>query len=293
MTVNITKNALNSQIGSNASNTESTRHALSKLSSGISLPDAETDTISKSYSTPDSSNVSQKAVTKVESLDSNLDQVSSMQKEVSTLDTVQTALDDVSSNLWEIGKQLTAAQEAGSKYSAQEPTPANEVEVTDVSVDTSQFDAERKEMQAVTDKYLEGIDHTGSELIDFIENFREAYALDLSISTDNLGQTDNNNSLSSLKGDIALDSAEASEILAKAQNEVASLQVSTEMHRSNLLNDIGNEIANFANQIERPEIDKELDESIQEVSEILLNNPESLSTISQISTTQAASLLLS
>ena len=293
MTVNITKNALNSQIGSNAASSESTRHALSKLSSGISLPEAEPDTISKSYSTTDSSNVSEKAAAKVESLDSNLDRVSSMQKEVSTLDTVQTALDNVSSNLWEIGKQLTTAQEAGSKYNVQEPTPANEVEVVDVPVDTSQFDAEREEMQAVTDKYLEGIDHTGFELIDFIESFRENYALDLSISTDNLGQTDNNNSLSSLKGDIALGSTEASEILAKAQNEVASLQVSTEMHRSNLLNDIGNEIANFANQIERPEVDKELEESIQEVSEILLNNPESISAVSQVSTTQAASLLLS
>lgn len=293
MTVNITKNALNSQIGSNAASSESTRHALSKLSSGISLPEAEPDTISKSYSTTDSSDVSEKAAAKVESLESNLDQVSLMQKEVSTLDTVQTALDDVSNNLWEIGKQLTIAQETGSKNNAQEPTPAKEVEVADASVDTSQFDAEREKMQAVTDKYLEGIDHTGSELIDFIENFRKNYALDLSISTDNLGQTDNNNSLSSLKGDIALGSTEASEILAKAQNEVASLQVSTEMHRSNLLNDIGNEIANFANQIERPEVDKELEESIREVSEILTNNPESISAVSQVSTTQAASLLLS
>ncbi len=293
MTVNITKNALNSQIGSNVSNSESTRHALSKLSSGISLPDAESNTSSKSYTTTDSSVLSEKAVQKVESQESNLDKVSTMQKEVTTLDTVQTALDDVSSDLWHIGKQLTAAQEAGKKVKAQESTPVTEMDATDVSVDTSQFEAEREEMQAITDKYLEGIDHTGSELIDYIENFMETYALDISISTDNLGKTDNNNSLSSLKGDIALDSSEASDILAKAQNEVASLQVSTEMHRSNLLNDIGNEITNFASQIERPEIDKELEESIQEVSEILLNNPDSISAASQVNTTQVASLLLS
>ena len=293
MTVNITKNALNSQIGSNVSNSESTRHALSKLSSGISLPDAESNTRSKSYTTTDSSVLSEKAVQKVESQESNLDKVSTMQKEVTTLDTVQTALDDVSSDLWHIGKQLNAAQEAGKKVKAQESTPVTEMDATDVSVDTSQFEAEREEMQAITDKYLEGIDHTGSELIDYIENFMETYALDISISTDNLGKTDNNNSLSSLKGDIALDSSEASDILAKAQNEIASLQVSTEMHRSNLLNDIGNEITNFASQIERPEIDKELEESIQEVSEILLNNPDSISAASQVNTTQVASLLLS
>lgn len=300
MTVNITQNALSSQPGSDISRTANTKQvpnkaaepkALSKLSSGISLPESSMNSRPQEMNTSykeDSSEVSAKAANLNSPVDIHYSEITTMQEEVGKLDELQTALESISSNIWGIGKQVTAAQKSSESEPVLDTAPVN------LSIDTSTFEADREEMQKIVAKHLNDIDHTGSDLLYYLSDYREKFMSDLDIRTESLGKNDNtsSNSLAALNGGVALSSQEASDIVARAQEQVASLQVSTEMHRSNLLNDIGKAIATAASSTGRPEANQSIESSVQEISNILRSNPNAISQVSQVDSSQVASLLM-
>lgn len=291
MTVNITKNALNSQAKTSITGSSESRHVLNKLSSGVALPDAESGRNSAASIARDSTAVSSEASNMSSEANMNIKDIATMQDDVNKLDTIQTALEQASLNLWGIEEQLNS--EHNIMEEASESVLDTQTEESGISADTSSMDDEKAKIRQTTDKYLEGIDHTGSELMDYLSEFIDKYSLDINISTTELGKTEDGKSLASLREDVNLSSDKASEILSKAQEEIASYQVSTEMHRSNLLNDIGMAIETIASAAEQPLVNKGVENSIQEISELLMNTPEAVSSASQINMTHATSLLLS
>ncbi len=290
MTVNINKNALNPKASGDSTQLASTKPALSKLSSGISLPAATQERANQFKPTQDSNELSNKAATRQTSSQSSLSRIASLQEEVNTLDGVQTALENISSNLWGVEEELTFAQKLESKE--QEAEADTEEKSINLGANSEELAVEQQKLQENTDKYLEGIDHTGRELMDFLSRYKEVYSLDLEISTAGLGRIGDDLSLSSLRGDVSLDSTSAEEIVTQAREEVAALQVSTEMHRNNLLNDIGNALGSFTDGLEQPVIDTGIEDSIEEISGMLLNNPEAISAVSGIDPPHALSLLI-
>ena len=241
----------------------------------------------------DQSVVSADAVNLSKQQESRITNITSMQEQIRSLDLVQNALEDISGNLWALDKQVTAA---GGKQQQRSVQNQETEEVADtISATAAEDSAEQQELQQTTNSYLEGIDHTGSELMDFLQKFRESYSLDMDINTASLGRIDEESSLASLREDIPLSSAKAGDIVAKAQEEVASFRVSTEMHRNNLLNDIGKELTGFTEEeLVNPDTTNELNSTIQRATDMLLHNPAAIANISErINPSKAATLLLS
>ena len=309
MTVNITQNALGSKLESDSSRSTGTKQtpnktpeqkALNKLSSGVSLPEKSLSNQNSESYIQDTSEVSEKAVSRSISNDTNFSEITAMQDEVAKLDSLQTSLESVSKDIWGIDEQVTAAQkisqdskqDVSTDLSAEASNAAKSVAMPEI--DTAPYEAMREEMQQVVNMHLEGIDETGKQLLNYLSDFRDKFLSEIDINTEKLGNSKegSKSSLSSLKGDVALSSEEASEILSKAKEEVASLQVSTEMHRSNVLNDIGKAINSATNELEKPDTNQSIKNSVQEVSKILQSNPSAITSASQIDTTQVASLLL-
>ncbi len=285
MTVNIAKNALNSNVSSNIIGKGSTRQTLNKLSSGIPLP-RETKSSSDSSSVTDSSEVSSTALTKAAETGTSLNNITSLQEDVSRLDNVQTSLESISGDLWKLGKEIAASREEAS--AGEESTATTTAE--NLPAESPQSS---EELQQITSSYLEGIDHTGSELMDYLDKFLESYALNIDLSLTGLGRVDETSSLAALNDESVLNSDKADSIISKAQEEIAELQVTTEMQRNNLLNDISSELTSATSNLEEPNIDEGMESSLREVSDILLNTPETISDYSQIDIVQASNLLLS
>ncbi len=284
MTVNIAKNALNSNVSGNINGKGSTRQILNKLSSGISLPQEKSGSTESPVT--DSTEVSSNALNKAAESGTGLNNITSLQEEVSRLDTVQTSLESISSDLWELGKEITASREVTS-------TEAETAETAAVETAPEESSQTSEDLQQITSSYLEGIDHTGSELMDYIGKFMESYSLNVDLSLTGLGQIDETSSLAALTDESVLNSDKADSIISKAQGEIAELQVTTEMQRNNLLNDISSELTSATSNLEEPNIDEAMGYSLREISDLLLSTPEAISDYSQIDIVQASNLLLS
>ena len=292
MSVNISKNALDSTIGSDITEKKGARQALTRLSSGVSLPEVQPGRTGTTQPVADSTEVSNEAVSLSIQQESRLADITSMQEQVGNLDLVQTALEDVSANLWGLEKHAAAARSEPTENRTPVPDNGNTAETLQTAEEEN-F-ARQEELQQTTSDFLAGIDHTGSELMDFLQKFRESYTLDMDISTGSLGRIDSESSLASLGKDVPLSSPKAGDIIAQAQEEVASFQVSTEMHRTNLLNDIGKELTGFTSNLADSTDTSEFSGTLQEAKDMLLQNPAALADISaRINTSQAATLLLS
>lgn len=310
MTVNITQNALGSQPDSDITRKASTvqsatpkaketsssdkqQQALTKLSSGISLPQstpkAQLSDAAPEQGLPkaDSSEVSEKAVNRNIASESTISDITVMQEEVTKLDELQGYLEDVSQNLWGIEGQVASSQNLEtSRMRGESPKVVMEKEHAAVN---------REEMQKTVDTHLSAIDDTGKELLGYISEFRDKFLSDLDLSSETLGKTENAEgsfSLSSLRSEVDIATPTASEIVTKAQEEVASLQVTAETYRSNTINDIGNTLNSAISGLEAPVQQNSVENSVKEVTNILERNPSELSKASQIDVSQVASLLL-
>ena len=259
---------------------KSAREGLNRLSSGITLPEKK--------AADDSTSISAEAVE-----NSTTPDIAAMQEEANQIEAFQGILEDVSKDIWEIEEQVTTTQRM-------EKEENDSTENTAQEMAEKQQEAMKEEAQTIVDTRLDSINEKGGELLNFIQGFQENFAENIQeINSRFLGLVEEDRqdfSLESLRDSVRLDSPTAEKITSRAQEDIASIQVSTETHRNNILNEINDVLGNAINNLENTDPaarnSNNIDNSIAQISSILLNNPAAFAGATGIDSSKASSLLL-